>query len=57
MKFSFNRKIVNGPWGGGNLFVKSMTEYLISMGHKVSFELEDNIEYNRLFAQSNILCV
>jgi len=44
MKFSFNRKVVNGSWGGGNLFVKSMSEYLISMGHRVSFDLEDNID-------------
>tara|TARA_R110000851_G_scaffold99516_3_gene214634 strand:+ start:2580 stop:3506 length:927 start_codon:yes stop_codon:yes gene_type:complete len=29
-----NRKPVDGPWGGGNLFVKSMYRYLPELGYK-----------------------
>ena len=32
MKVSIGSKIVEGPWGGGNLFVKNMTEFLIDNG-------------------------
>ena len=39
MKISIGAKTFDGPWGGGNLFVKNLAEYLISKGHKVYFDL------------------
>lgn len=44
MKIMFNRKIVDGPWGGGNLFVKNMYTLLKSKGHHICFDFEDNID-------------
>ena len=44
MKIMFNRKIIEGPWGGGNLFVKSMSEFLQRNGHSVCFDFEDDID-------------
>lgn len=45
MKISIGSKIVDGPWGGGNLFIKNMTEYLVSQGHEVINSLsESNID-------------
>ena len=41
MKISIGSRIVNGPWGGGNLFVKNLTNYLVKRGHKVIFDLAD----------------
>ena len=31
MKISIGSKIVDGPWGGGNLFVKNLAKYLLKM--------------------------
>ena len=39
MKISIGAKTFDGPWGGGNLFVKNLAEYLKSKGHKVCFDL------------------
>jgi hypothetical protein len=44
MKIMFNRKIIEGPWGGGNLFVKAMSEFLQRNGHSVCFDFEDDID-------------
>ena len=33
MKVSIGSKIVDGPWGGGNLFVKNLSSYRTSLGH------------------------
>ena len=44
MKIMFNRKIIEGPWGGGNLFVKEMSNFLKHKDHDVCFEFEDNID-------------
>ena len=41
MKVSIGSKIVEGPWGGGNLFVKNMTEFLIDNGHQVIYDLSE----------------
>ena len=41
MKISFGTKIVDGPWGGGNLFLINLRNYLISKGHKIVFGLND----------------
>ena len=39
MKVSIGSRIVNGPWGGGNLFVKNLSNYLEQNGHKVIYDL------------------
>jgi len=41
MKVSIGSKIVNGPWGGGNLFVKNLSNFLINNGHEVIYDLGD----------------
>ena len=41
MKISFGTDIVKGPWGGGNLFLINLQNYLIDQGHKVVFGLKD----------------
>jgi len=41
MKISIGSKIVDGPWGGGNLFVKNLSNYLINKGHKVIYDLSE----------------
>ena len=42
MKISIGTNIKDGPWGGGNLFAINLKDYLISQGHKVVHNLEDN---------------
>jgi len=42
MKVSIGSKIIDGPWGGGNLFVINLKNYLEKNGIKVVFSLEDN---------------
>ena len=42
MKISIGTNIKDGPWGGGNLFAINLTNYLISQGHKVISNLEDD---------------
>jgi len=34
LKIYVNRKPVEGPWGGGNLFVKAMYKYLTELGYE-----------------------
>ena len=41
MKVSIGAKIIDGPWGGGNLFVKNLSNFLISEGHNVVYDLND----------------
>ena len=41
MKVSIGSKIVEGPWGGGNLFVKNLSNYLLNLGHKVIYDLSE----------------
>lgn len=41
MKISIGAQIVEGPWGGGNLFVKNFSEYLKKLGHEVVYDLKD----------------
>ena len=41
MKVSIGSKIVEGPWGGGNLFVKNLSNYLLDLGHKVIYDLSE----------------
>ena len=45
MLISIGSKIIEGPWGGGNLFVKNLSAFLALNGHKVIFDLsEPNID-------------
>ena len=41
MKISIGSKIFDGPWGGGNLFVKNFSEYLQRHGVDVVYDLYD----------------
>ncbi len=41
MKISIGAQIVDGPWGGGNLFVKNFSQYLKNLGHNVVYDLKD----------------
>ncbi len=42
MKVSIGSKIVEGPWGGGNLFAKNLSEFLLDRGHEVVYDLSHN---------------
>lgn len=44
MKILVNRTPVKGPWGGGNLLVRSLYEILPDMGVKVVSNFEDDID-------------
>ena len=39
MKISIGSKIVQGPWGGGNLFAINLSNYLKDTGHEVFYDL------------------
>ena len=41
MKISIGSKIVEGPWGGGNLFAINLTNFLSKLGHDVIYDLSD----------------
>ena len=41
MKISFGSQIIKGPWGGGNLFLVNLENYLLRKGHQVTFNLKD----------------
>tara|TARA_B100000674_G_scaffold497780_1_gene532825 strand:- start:5229 stop:6152 length:924 start_codon:yes stop_codon:yes gene_type:complete len=45
MKIMINRKIIEGPWGGGNLFVKGVLKELKSQGHNVYFDFVEDLDY------------
>lgn len=42
MKVSIGSSIVNGPWGGGNLFIINFKKYLLNKGFKVVHDLSDS---------------
>ena len=42
MKVSIGTNIKEGPWGGGNLFAKNLSEFLASNGHEVRTNLKDD---------------
>ncbi len=42
MKISIGSHVVKGPWGGGNLFVINLSNYLIKKGHTVIYDLIDD---------------
>ena len=41
MKVSIGTKIQDGPWGGGNLFAKNLSNFLLKNDHEVRFDLKD----------------
>lgn len=42
MKVSIGSKIVEGPWGGGNLFAINLSNYLLERGHSVVYDLTEH---------------
>lgn len=44
MKVLVNRKVVDGPWGGGNNFVRELCNGLRSNGHTVTHNLDSDID-------------
>ena len=44
MKILINRDVVEGPWGGGNKFVRAFYEYGKANGHKVVNKFERDID-------------
>ncbi len=42
MKIAISHKSIDGPWGGGNRFIKSLKAYLIEKGHYVYEDLMEN---------------
>ena len=45
MKVMINRKIVDGPWGGGNLFVKGINKELLERGHEVYYDFVEDLDF------------
>lgn len=44
MKILINRREVDGPWGGGNLFVKAFVQEMTKLGHHVIHKFEKDID-------------
>ena len=44
MKIIFNKKIVDGPWGGGNQMLLSLVDYLVANNNYVSYKLEKDAD-------------
>ena len=49
MKIFFNRRPPSGPWGGGASFVKNMSDFLISKGHTVTYDLSNEGQIDIIF--------
>ena len=45
MNLLINRKPVEGPWGGGNLFVKAFHRYMTSCDHSVHEALSGDLDF------------
>ena len=41
MKISIGSKIIEGPWGGGNLFAINLSNYLLEMNNDVIYDLSE----------------
>ena len=41
MKVCIGSEFTTNPYGGGNLFIKNLTEYLLKMNHSVVYDLKD----------------
>jgi len=44
MKLAINTQYLDGPWGGGNRFVKTLAEDAAARGHEVVFELQPDVD-------------
>ena len=44
MKILLNRRPVEGPWGGGNLFIKHFCDNMINLGHEVVHTIQKDID-------------
>ena len=44
MKILINRKPIDGPWGGGNLFVKAICNAAKKREHEIGFQFEDDLD-------------
>lgn len=44
MKILVNRKPVEGPWGGGNLFLKSFCKIMKNLGHEIIHSIQPDID-------------
>jgi glycosyltransferase involved in cell wall biosynthesis len=44
MKILINRKPIEGPWGGGNLFLKSFCKIMKTLGHEVIHSIQPGID-------------
>ena len=44
MKVLVNRKPVEGPWGGGNLFVKELVTGLEKNNHQITYAMDDDVD-------------
>ena len=44
MKILINRKPIDGPWGGGNLFVKAICNAAKKRKHEIGFQFEDDLD-------------
>ena len=44
MKILINRKVVEGPWGGGNLFVSAFCDVMSKRGHEVVHSLDHDLD-------------
>lgn len=44
MKICIYYKLQNGPWGGGNQFLKALKKELVKRGHHITHEIEDCVD-------------
>lgn len=44
MKLAINKRITNGPWGGGNQILKLLVDYFVDHGIEVRFDLKDDVD-------------
>jgi hypothetical protein len=56
MKVSFNRTIVNGPYGGGNQVLSLLVEHLQKKGIDVSYSLDEDTDYIILMDVRDKIC-
>lgn len=41
MKIALGHRLIDGPWGGGNMFAHTLSQGLAAAGHQVRFDLAD----------------
>lgn len=57
MIISFNKKLVDGPYGGGNVFLRLFRDFLINKGHNVVFDLNRSVDIIFLVDVRDDTCV